>query len=110
MTLATKTRTSQTVRIRVFVWLLVCAVIVAMVGLLNADELEASAENQSAKVESKKEQDPAIDDPYRINAKPKVSEGIGVDDRIGDAVVQLFELPQAVQRSTSEHDQLLARS
>ena len=83
---AKKTRNLQTERTRVFVWFFVCAIIVAMASLLNADEAQPAVDDQSAKTESKADQDPAIDDPYRINAKPKVSEGIGVDDRIGDFV------------------------
>lgn len=86
MTSATKTRALQTQRIQALVWLLACAMVVAMAGLLNADDTDPVEEMTPVKVEAKADQDPAIDDPYGINKKPKVSEGIGVDDHIGQFV------------------------
>ncbi len=84
MTTATKTRALQTKRIQALVWLLACAMVVAMAGLLSADD--TSSVTSQTSVEAKADRDPAIDDPYGINTKPKVSEGIGVDDHIGQFV------------------------
>ena len=73
-----------TERLSAFVWLLVCAIVLAMTGMLSADESDVSDAIASETAEA--DQDPAIDDPYGINKKPKVSEGIGVDDHIGQFV------------------------
>lgn len=84
MTSTAKTRTLQTARNCVVVWLLVCAAVIAMGSLLNADESQPPLATKADAVNETS--DPATDDPYGINKKPEASEGIGVDDHVGEFV------------------------
>lgn len=88
---ATKTRNSDQQRSLAFFWFLICAIVLAAASsasIANADTAKAktatdvaSSDDQTATPEES-----ADDDPYGINKKPKVSEGIGVDDHIGQFV------------------------
>jgi protein SCO1/2 len=91
MPAAMKTRNLLTERHRVFVWLMTCAIVMTIAVALNADETtnpaqESPAQNASTKVSDPANSDPANGDPYGINKKPEASEGIGVDDHVGQFV------------------------
>ena len=69
-----------------FFWLS-CA---TLLGLVLASSVKAETEAETTSDNSTSENTAAetapSDDPYGINKKPKVSEGIGVDDHIGQFV------------------------
>ena len=86
MKFATKTITSSRERSIAFFWFLICAIALAVVNSATMAKAQTAAEQDSTEQQSVATEDPAIDDPYGINKKPKVSEGIGVDDHIGQFV------------------------
>lgn len=82
---ATKTRTSLQERSIAFFWFLACAIALMLVSASMA-KAETATEQGSSETQTVAPQDSASEDPYGINKKPKVSEGIGVDDQIGQFV------------------------
>lgn len=83
---ATKTRIPSQERSIAFFWFLVCAIVLVLVSSASIAKAETAAEQGGSEQQTAGPSDSVSDDPYGINKKPKVSEGIGVDDHIGQFV------------------------
>ena len=65
---------------------MICAIVLAVVSSSSMVNAETATEKKISTGQTAASKDPDSDDPYGINKKPKISEGIGVDDRIGQFV------------------------